>query len=141
MIQTDRRTRPILIMGAVLWCLAGLPALGQELPCEANQGPCRTMIQASTVTLDISPKPVTAMRESTFLVTIAGAQPEQPPVIELGMPAMRMGPHQVKLRQVNPGVYTGTGVIVRCPSGKRTWFANITLPGLGEARFVFDVVY
>jgi len=131
----------MLILGAVLWCLTGMPALGQDIPCEVNQGPCRTMIQASTVTLDISPKPVTAMRESTFLVTIAGPQPEQAPVIDLGMPAMKMGPNQVKLSRVNTGVYSGTGVIVRCASGKRTWFAKVVLAGMGEATFVFDVVY
>jgi hypothetical protein len=57
------------------------------------------------------------------------------------MPGMKMGPNRVFLKFVRKGVYEGTGIIVRCPSGKRTWQANITLPDLGEAKFVFDVIY
>jgi len=141
MILSDTGPRTMLILGAALWCLAGPPALAWDTVCEVNHGPCRAMVHATTVTLDINPKPVTAMQELTFLVTIAGPQPDQPPVIDLGMPAMKMGPNQVKLKQINNGVFTGTGVIVRCASGKRTWFARVTLPGLGEATFVFDVAY
>lgn len=141
MSLSPRTLCTVLMIGAATWCLAGLPALAQDIPCEVNRGSCRAMVHATTVALDINPKPVTAMQELTFVVTIAGPQPEQDPFIDLGMPAMMMGPNRVKLTRINPGVFTGTGVIVRCPSGKRTWFARITLPGLGEAAFVFDVVY
>jgi hypothetical protein len=131
----------IVIIGVAAWCVVCSPAGAEDIGCNVHQGPCTALIQASVVSLDIFPKPVTAMRETTFVVTIAGPQPEQPPVIDLGMPAMTMGPNQVKLKRTGEGQYTGTGVIVRCASGKRTWFANVTLPGRGEVRFVFDVVY
>jgi len=54
---------------------------------------------------------------------------------------MDMGPNRVELRPVKENVYEGQGVIVRCPSGRRTWKATVTLPESGKAEFVFDVIY
>jgi hypothetical protein len=94
-----------------------------------------------TVTLDITPRPVTAMQDSTFSVKISGNEPAQAPYLDLGMPAMKMGPNRVLLKPTGNGAYSGKGIIVRCKSGRRTWFANVVVPGAGEAQFVFDVVY
>jgi len=38
-------------------------------------------------------------------------------------------------------VYEGKGVIVKCPSGHRVWRATVTVPDLGKAEFIFDVIY
>jgi hypothetical protein len=94
-----------------------------------------------TVSLEITPRPVKAMQDLVFKVSIEGASPAAPPHIDLGMPAMKMGPNQVALKPMGPGTYEGSGVIVRCPSGKRTWFANVIVPGSGEVKFIFDVIY
>ncbi len=91
--------------------------------------------------MDIDPKPVRAMEDLTFRVTLAGIQPEDLPYIDLGMPKMKMGPNRVRLKPGEGGGYTGNGIIVRCQSGRRTWFAKITIPGTGVAEFVFDVTY
>lgn len=109
--------------------------------CQAHEGPCTLPLGGQTVTLEITPRPVTAMRTSVFAVTVSGKQPTGAPYIDLGMPAMKMGPNRVMLKPAGNGAYTGKGVIVRCKSGRRTWFANVVVPGEGEARFVFDVVY
>ena len=87
------------------------------------------------------PKPVKAMQDLKFLLTIKGKQPTSHPYINLGMPGMNMGPNQVKLTPARAGVYEGTGMIVRCPSGRRTWRALVTVPEIGEVSFTFDVVY
>ena len=63
------------------------------------------------------------------------------PYIDLGMPAMKMGPNRVVLARAQQGFFEGRGVIVRCQSGRRTWFANVLIPGSGEVKFVFDVIY
>jgi len=109
--------------------------------CQAHEGPCSLPMGNQTVTLDIAPRPVTAMQESTFTLTWSGSLPGKAPYIDLGMPAMKMGPNRVHLKPVGSGTYTGKGIIVRCKSGRRTWFANVVVPTIGEVKFVFDVVY
>lgn len=109
--------------------------------CQAHEGSCKLSIGKETITLEITPRPVTAMQESTFKVTITGNQPTKATYLDLGMPAMKMGPNRVMLKSDGNGSYTGKGVIVRCKSGRRTWFANVVVPGTGEAKFIFDVVY
>lgn len=109
--------------------------------CDVHRGPCTRELSDTRVALDISPKPVTAMTDLTFRITLEGKEPISAPYIDLGMPGMKMGPNRVSLQPVGNGVYEGTGIIVRCPSGKRTWKATVTLPGAGTAEFVFDVIY
>jgi len=109
--------------------------------CQAHDGKCALALGNESVTLEITPQPVTAMQDSTFTVKISGDQPAQTPYLDLGMPAMKMGPNRVQLKPAGKGSYTGKGVIVRCKSGRRTWFANVVVPGAGEVKFIFDVVY
>jgi hypothetical protein len=99
------------------------------------------MVGDRTVELDITPKPVKAMEELTFRVRVSGEALKKPPHIDLGMPAMKMGPNQVTMKKVADLIYQGKGVIVRCPSGKTIWEAKVTVPDVGRARFIFDVVY
>ncbi len=81
------------------------------------------------------------MQDLVFKVSISGDPPSESPSIDLGMPAMKMGPNRVLLKPAGPGHYEGKGVIVRCKSGRRTWFTNIIIPDSGEVKFVFDVIY
>jgi hypothetical protein len=37
--------------------------------------------------------------------------------------------------------YKGWSVIVRCPNGRRTWRATVTIPEVGQTDFIFDVIY
>ena len=138
--------RAIVITCALFLLIAALSvdtgfAGSADINCQAHDGKCILPVGKETVTLEIMPRPVTAMQDSTFTVTLSGTPPKQAPYIDLGMPAMKMGPNQVKLKPVGIGVYKGNGVIVRCKSGRRTWFANVIVPGGGEVKFVFDVVY
>jgi hypothetical protein len=151
--QGNFETIPALKSALSLLILIGILVLGGQVApqlalagevtinCDAHAGACSQSSGAITVSLEISPRPVKAMQDLVFKVSIEGTTPASHPHIDLGMPAMKMGPNQVALKPTGPGSYEGTGVIVRCPSGKRTWYANVIIPESGEVKFVFDVIY
>jgi len=109
--------------------------------CDIQNGSCTKTVNGIEVTLDIQPKPVKAMHDLRFRVTFRGGAPKTDPHIDLGMPRMKMGPNRVDLKPAGAGVYEGTGVIVRCPSGRRVWWAKVTIPEIGETTYTFDVIY
>jgi len=119
--------------------------------CEISAGPCERLLEAAgaRVTLEITPRPVRAMSDLTFKV---GARRGAFPVsdweadVSLAMPGMYMGENRVRLARLGGGFYQGRGVIVACPSGRRTWAAEVTLrrpePATVaplRATFTFDV--
>jgi len=105
--------------------------------CNIHETSCTKTLPDCTVTLDIDPKPVKAMTDLTFTVILSGKKPSANPYIDLGMPGMKMGPNQVKLKEdTGENTYVGTGIIVRCPSGRRTWKAGVTVPDAGTAEFI-----
>jgi hypothetical protein len=112
-----------------------------RVECDVNSGPCIAALSGGTVSLDIYPKPVKAMQDLTFTVTLSGGEAAAKPYIDLGMPGMNMGRNRVILKPVGESVFRGNGVIVRCPSGRRTWKAVVVVPARGSAEFVFDVTY
>jgi hypothetical protein len=121
-----------------------VPAAGAadiKINCNVHDGACSQSLPGLEITLNITPKPVKAMQDLVFRVLLAGKGPNHGPYIDLGMPGMKMGPNRVILKKISRNVYEGKGVIVRCPSGRRTWRATVTVPGKGKADFIFDVVY
>jgi hypothetical protein len=139
-----RACRPGLFGILCLICsLLISPAFADDsaINCDAHQGVCSQTLGATTVSLEISPRPVKAMQDLVFKVVLSGSPLSQSPYIDLGMPGMKMGPNRVTLKKINAGEYEGRGVIVRCASGRRTWFANVTIPAAGEVKFIFDVIY
>lgn len=138
--------RRMLMLGGILWLFCGLriPAAVAEdslINCDAHKGACSQTIEDLTVSLEIAPRPVKAMQDLVFKVFLSGNPPPQSPYIDLGMPGMKMGPNRVELKHTDTGAYEGRGVIVRCPSGRRIWFAKVTIPGTGHVKFIFDVIY
>ncbi len=111
--------------------------------CDLHQDACTQNLAGFTVTLEVTPRPVKAMRDLSFKVTLTGKLPPNTklPYIDLGMPGMNMGPNRVQLKSAGNATYEGRGVIVRCPSGRRTWQAAVTIPGVGQTDFIFDVIY
>ena len=93
--------------------------------------------------LAVTPRPVKAMQDLLFQVTFSAKLPPNTmlPYIDLGMPGMKMGPNRVQLKSAGNDTYEGRGVIVKCPSGRRTWRATVTFPDLGQTDFIFDVIY
>jgi hypothetical protein len=111
------------------------------IDCAIQSGPCTKGFAGGTLALEITPRPVRAMHDLTFTVTFSGLKLAHDPFIDLGMPGMIMGPNRVLLKRAGENTYRGTGVIVRCPSGRRTWKATVIVPDKGSAEFVFDVLY
>jgi hypothetical protein len=109
--------------------------------CDVHKGTCKQKLQETDIILDISPKPVKAMTDLNFTITLTGKQGVSEPFIDLGMPGMKMGPNRVLLKSNGKGVYSGTGTIVRCASGKKIWKATVTVPDMGFVEFIFDVIY
>ena len=122
-----------------------LPASDNEtqkgVNCDIQHNACLKQLSDCTITFDVNPKPVKAMKDLTFRISLSGKQPDADPYIDLGMPGMDMGPNRVILKTAGEGTYKGMGIIVRCPSGRRIWSAKVTVPGIGMAEFIFDVVY
>jgi len=131
----------VVKQGPLREAIASDPASGGLVNCDIQRGPCTQELAGVTVTLDILPKPVKAMKDLKFQVTVSGAKRLRPAHIDLGMPGMDMGPNRVELTAVKDNVYEGEGVIVRCPSGRRTWKAVVVLPETGKVEFFFDVIY
>jgi nitrogen fixation protein FixH len=125
---------------------AGTAAASGTL-CNIQVGPCSREIDGGlTVTFDILPKPVFAMSDITFSVTLARRGTPVTDVssvmLDLSMPGMFMGKNQPAIKKTGAGRYEGKGVIIRCPSGKKTWQAEVTVtrPKRTDAvDFVFEV--
>jgi hypothetical protein len=129
----------VLNPGTLYEAVAAGPSPEDTVNCSIQEGPCTRHLAGRTVTLDILPKPVRAMKDLRFRVTLSGDQRAAALYIELGMPGMDMGPNRVELLQISDNVFEGQGIIVRCASGRRTWKATVTLPEVGKVDFVFDV--
>ena len=113
--------------------------------CMIDTGPCVRTVEGLTVILDITPRPVRAMRDVVFEVRLRrdgepanGAARE----VDLTMPGMKMGENRVLLRRRGGDLYQGRGVFVRCPSGQTLWRASV-LVDLGDhearAEYLLDV--
>jgi hypothetical protein len=134
----------ILLLGLLIFpaCQPGVCLAAEvKLDCDIQSGSCRKQINSRTVTLEIRPKPVKAMKDLTFQVEISGNPLSKAPFIDLRMPGMKMGPNRVTLKKISATTYEGQGVIVRCHSGKTIWQATVTLLDMGKAVFTFDVIY
>ncbi|MCF8069271.1 MAG: hypothetical protein K9L30_11860 [Desulfobacterales bacterium] len=115
---------------------------GEELiNCDIQNGSCTKKAENLSVTLDIKPKPVKAMTDLIFTVTLTEEYKGEVPYIDLGMPGMNMGQNQIQLNRLSGRKFEGKGVIVRCPSGKRIWKADVVIPEKGKVTFIFDVIY
>jgi hypothetical protein len=124
-------------------------AVGPRAPpaCDPSQAPCARVVGGATVTLELGPRPVRPMTDLLFTVSIAppGAAGTGAGHLVLDMPGMAMGENRVVLREAGAGRWTGAGVLVRCPSGKRTWRATLELPParpgapVVSSSFVFEV--
>ena len=103
-----------LVMVFYWLSVASLPAdaSGSRINCDPHSGTCIQTIGALEVAMEISPKPVKALQELVFQVTLSGAIDATASHIDLGMPAMKMGPNRVTLTPTGPGTFEGRGVIV-----------------------------
>lgn len=116
-------------------------AVENPADCSIDQGPCTKPAGNREVIFDISPKPVRAMKEVTFIVHVIGRKVASTLLLDLSMPGMYMGRNEVVLKKRPDSTYVGKGILPRCPSGKSLWQAEIVIPGTGKVSFRFNVVY
>ncbi len=108
--------------------------------CTINQGPCSITAGSHTVTLNIEPKPVSAIKELTFSVTVSPCDKlPDTLLLDLSMPGMMMGKNQVTLFKKSACHYEGKGIIVRCMSGRTLWQVTILSDDLNNPAFTFNV--
>lgn len=112
------------------WTAVALPDVATLPP-----GTFRAAAGTQEVTLSLDPWPPRAMAEASFDVHLPGYGAGPPPHVELSMPGMEMGRNRVPLTRSGDGHFRGTGVFVRCPSGKRGWEAAVSVPDRGRAVF------
>jgi hypothetical protein len=150
--DTIRILRMILstvIIPMSLLIVVAAPAASETenaLPCDIQLRSCimRTG-DGITIEFDIQPKPVSAMTESTFVVTVTrnGLPITDASVhLDLSMPHMFMGQNQPILKHIKEGRYEGKGIITRCTSGRKTWQADVAVGSAGKtavAAVVFEV--
>ena len=116
-------------------------AMANPADCSIDQGPCTKSVGNREVIFDISPKPVSVMKEVTFIVHVIGRNVAPTLLLDLSMPGMYMGRNEVVLKKRPDGKYVGKGILPRCPSGRRLWQAEIDIPGTGKVSFRFNVAY
>lgn len=110
--------------------------------CRFEEGPCVKKMNAREFILETSPAPPQAFKETTFTLSIRGAEIKSEEIIlDLSMPGMYMGKNQVRLKKSGRNTYTGKGIIPRCPSGKTLWQVGLTLPDGTKIDFRFHVKY
>ena len=124
-----------LLIGATIYLsYRSWDGLVDRRPSEA-EGVLRGAAPGQEVLLAISPWPPRAMREVDFTVSLPGYAGTALPYVDLSMAGMEMGRNRVDLSRGADGRYRGTGVFVRCPSGRHDWEATVTAPGAGKAVF------
>ncbi|MDA8099546.1 MAG: FixH family protein [Nitrospiraceae bacterium] len=105
---------------------AGKPVIKAD--CQISEHPCTKTTDGLTATLEITPRPVRDMRELVFTVFLSQgskAVTDAKVAVDLTMPDMIMGQNLVRMAHKMQGIYAGKGVIVRCPSGKKLWRAEV----------------
>ena len=142
-----------LIIGMVVFLILSLAFVlmrrdaSQERPfehllnCDIQNQACTQKLLDRDITLDIQPRPVKAMENLLFKVKVSGPPLVKKPHIDLSMPGMDMGLNWAFLKPRSPGIYEGSGIIVKCPTGKTIWRATVTLPEQGTVDFIFHVIY
>ncbi len=122
--------------------------------CDLAGGPCtRPLAGGGEVTLEIGPQPIRTMQELAVRATLR--EPSRPELLALStvrrvevsvsfsMPGMAMGDNRVALAPGRLDALEGKAVLVRCPSGKRDWIAEVSVDQAGAAprtaRFHFTV--
>jgi nitrogen fixation protein FixH len=113
--------------------------------CDLAIAPCVVAAGPYEVRLDLGPRPLRTMAELAVAVELRrdGAPVDGARVIlAFDMRDMSMGENRRTLAGAGAGRYTGKAVLVRCPSGRRDWYATVVVgeeSAASTARFDFRV--
>lgn len=121
---------------------------GAAPPCDLGQRPCTHALEGGgEVTLELGPRPLRTMRELAVAAEVRGggaAEAGAEVKVSFAMKGMQMGDNTSPLAAAGPGRFQGKAVLVRCPSGRKDWTADVTVAAPGgaprSARFELTVV-
>lgn len=146
------KSKSLLILRLIilsLWFAAERTYAGMDLQedCMINSGPCIREIKNDgiKVILDMYPKPLSAMKDIVFHVTLTdkgGPVTDASVMVDLTMPGMFMGTNRPVLTHTGRGEYEGRGVIQACPHGGKTWRAEVRITRqdkTASVSFIFGV--
>jgi hypothetical protein len=106
---------------------------GLRHTCNLRDGPCtRPLDGGGEVTLELGPRPLRTMRDLAVRVQVTGAAADEVSV-RFAMPEMEMGENRSALAASGGGRFDGSAVLVRCPSGRKDWLAEVRLARGGVA--------
>ena len=113
--------------------------------CDLAAGPCAAIAGPYDLRLELAPRPLRTMTELAAAVELRrdGAPVDGARVVlAFDMRDMSMGENRRTLADAGVGRYTGKGVLVRCPSGRKDWYATVVVgegAAASTARFDFRV--
>ncbi|WP_242335993.1 FixH family protein [Anaeromyxobacter sp. SG66] len=94
-------------------------------PCDLGRGPCTLPLDGGgEVTLELGPRPLRTMRTLAVAAEVRGA-PGAAVEVSFAMNGMEMGRNASALAPAGEGRHAGKAVLVRCPSGRRDWTAEV----------------
>jgi hypothetical protein len=137
-----------MLLAAALFSTAASAALAADakINCYIQRGTCMQKTgDGMIVEFDIQPKPVAAMSDLAFIITITKRGRHvtgSSAALDLTMPGMVMGKNLPVMKQTGAGRFEGKGVIPNCPSGGKIWKADVIFVHEGKtdvAGFVFEV--
>jgi nitrogen fixation protein FixH len=108
---------------------------GAGAACQLAAAPCQALAGGLQLTLDLG-RTLATMKDLPITVTVSrGGAPLDGTTVEVSfaMKEMNMGENRVRLAPAGPGRHAGTGVLVRCHSGRRDWIATVTVRPAGGA--------
>jgi nitrogen fixation protein FixH len=123
------------------------PASASASACDLGKGPCTVPLTGGgEVTLELGPRPLRTMRELAVTADVrSGGAPMAGPEVHVSfaMKGMQMGDNTAALAPAGDGRLAGKAVLVRCPSGRKDWTADVTVAQQGveprTARFALTV--
>jgi hypothetical protein len=101
-----------------------------EPACDLGAGPCTSVLGDLALTAELGPRPVAPMSSLSVTVELrrTGVPVDGAEVAaSFVMAGMHMGDNVVALAPAGPGRYSGTAVLVRCPSGRRDWKTTVAV--------------
>jgi hypothetical protein len=115
--------------------------------CDLAAGPCAQPLPGGgDVTVELAPRPLRTMAELRVRAAVrdaGGAPGSGEVVVAFSMVGMDMGRNELRLAPGEDGASSGVAVLVRCPSGRKDWIAEVRVAGGGGApravRFPFTV--
>ena len=109
-----------------------------EPACDLGAGPCTSALGDLAITAELAPRPVAPMSSLAVTVEVRrGGVPVDGAEVTVSfvMAGMHMGDNVVALAPAGPGRFSGTAVLVRCPSGRRDWKTTVAVrEGAAERR-------